>query len=148
MPFLNEARLLAYDSASSLLLKVTLQYMLSHSIGFARATPVSTILAHLNETGYLQVDEKGFHDQVVASAREKGAYIASAEESGIEKVYLVETREDVQSAVAYHEKRIQFLQERGDAANELWLMDCYDRDRSREMQHLDRLIHLRDIAWP
>jgi hypothetical protein len=124
MPFLTEAQQVVADSNTSPLLRATLEYMLANCVGKANATPIDTIIDHLNSNGF-SIDREQFQHQVLVPSREGTLYIASFGYFGHGGIYLVETREDAQPMIDFYEGRIE-----------------------SEQRHLDRLIDLRDTEWP
>jgi hypothetical protein len=124
MPLLNEARRLVVDPNTSPLLRTTLEYLLVNGVGRANATPIATIVEHLNRQGF-QIDREQFQHQVLVPSRENNLYIASYGYFGRGGVYLIETRDDAQPMIDFYEGRIR-----------------------SEQEHLNRLIHLRNAEWP
>jgi hypothetical protein len=124
MPFLTEAQRLFLDPKTPPLLRATLEYMLANCVGRANATPIDTVIEHLNNIGFV-IDREQFQHQVLVPSREGKLYIASFGYFGHGGIYLIETREDTQPMIDFYEGRIV-----------------------SEQRHLDHLIALRDTEWP
>jgi hypothetical protein len=122
--FLREARRLARSRNTSPLLRATLRYMLANSVGQRHATPIDTIIRHLNSRGF-QINREQFQHQVLVPSREGTLYIASFGHFGRGGIYLIETREDTKPMISFYKRRI-----------------------AKERQHLNHLVDLCDAEWP
>lgn len=124
MLFLTEARALVADPNTPPLLQATLEYMLANCVGKANATPIDTVINHLNQIGFA-IDREQFQHQILVPSREGTLYIASFGYFGHGGIYLIETRDDAQPMIDFYEGRIE-----------------------SEQRHLDHLIALRDRELP
>ncbi len=124
MPFFAEAQRVVADPDTPPLLRATLQYMLEHCVGIDNATPIQTVLDHLNAQGF-QIGREQFQHEILVPSRENELYIASYGHFGRGGIYLVQRREDAQPMIDFYEGRI-----------------------ASEQRHLDQLVALRDAEWP
>lgn len=124
MPFVTEARRLVADPGTSPLLRATLEYMLANCVGRANATPIDTVIDHLNSIG-LPIGREEFQHQVLVPSREDPLYIAAYGYFGHGGIYLIEYPEDAQPMIDFYKGRIK-----------------------SECRHLRHLVALRRAEWP
>ena len=106
MAFLAEAQKLVGSPNTSPVLKATLEYMLEHCVGVDNATPIATVIEHLDKNGF-SISRQEFQHQVLVPSRETSLYIASFGNFGRGGIYLVADRSDAQPMIDFYENRIE-----------------------------------------